>query len=492
MPLISLRRAADGTVEAAGDFHVEAGHQVPGPGADPEGIYLRWTWTGGRLVLERDRYGLFPLFASCSRDRCVVSTDLARVLEHGVPRDLDDDAMSVFVRLGFFIGCDTPFAAIRAVPPGPGLECDASGFRLSCPAVPHAAPSGLSRTAAIDALNAAVDAAIARRWPRGAYQLPLTGGRDSRHILLALHAAGCPPDACVTVAHFPPRGNDDVAIASDLCRRLGISHVVLPQPRDRVCLERRKNRRTHFCADEHAQFVVLADYLGEETAETYDGIAGDVLSQSSHLTPEIVDRFERGDEDGVAASLLDGSGTSVSESGLDALLAPEVRRRWSRDRAVARLRTEIRRHFDAPNPVASFFFWNRTRREIALSPYGLMRDVIVYAPFLDREVYDLLASLPARSLLDRRLHTDAIARAYPQMDDVLYEQKRRVTIGRGVGRRLARSLVLPVARGGGLLRPSTLLAAILATAVDGRSQRLWHLPQAVYLAQLSALAEHGR
>jgi hypothetical protein len=228
-----------------------------------------------------------------------------------------------------------------------------------------------------------------------------------------------------------------------------------------------------------------------ETAETYDGIGGDVLSQSAFLNPDIVRLVEKGDAEAIAEYLLDGYGITVTEAALDRLLAPDLRRRLSRERAVARLGREIRRHLDAPNPIASFFFWNRTRREIALSPYALIRDVVVYAPFLDHDVFDLLSSLPARDLLDRRLHTEALARAYPEIADVPYERKSNAVVRRRAGRRLAGGLLASLLRNGRLLRAETLAPGVVATLVDGRLERLWHAPLAIYLAQLGRLCHEG-
>ena len=489
MALIVLTSGDDERIQASGDLRCDRGHQIsPACGGTPEGIYLRWTWTGADLGLEQDRYGLYPSFVARTERQCVLSTDLGQLLEHGVSREFDDDALAVFVRLGFFVGGDTPFAAVRAMPPGAVVQYGASGFRVSGRLPVRPALQQLSRADAVEALIASMERAIARRRPHSTYQLPLSGGRDSRHILLALVDAGCPPDACITVEHFPPRASHDATIAAELCRRLGLPHVVLPQ-RDRMCAEHEKNRRTHFCSDEHAQFVTLADHLAMDTLETYDGIGGDVLSQSSYLTPDAVDTFERGDAEEAAEFLLDGYGVAVSEAALDTLLSPRLRRRLGRDRAIARLAREIRHHLDAPNPIASFFFWNRTRREVALAPYGLLRDVVVHAPYLDHGVFDLLMSLPVRSLLDRQLHSEAIAVAYPGVRDVPYARRglqRRPR--RAEARRLAYALTFSALRARRLLNPHAMLPGLAATLVDGRAGRLWHTSLSIYLAQLAALA----
>jgi len=459
---------------AQGDLTCAVGHRLTRSDGTLDGIYAGWRWTGHSLEIEQDRYGFFPLFEWRTPDARVVSTDVAALIERGAPADLDLDALAVFVRLGFFVGADTPYRAIRAVLP---------------PALPRAR-NPISRPAAIDGFIDLFKAGISRRLPTAPYVMPLSGGRDSRHILFALRDAGYPPDACVTVRHFPPRANDDELVARELCQTLSIAHRVIPQPRDRASLERRKNVETHACSDEHGQFVALADHLRSHTHETYDGIAGDVLSQSSYLTPVVHDLFQRGDIGGVARFVLGGYGSMTSETALARVLARDLYRSLSRERAVARLSEELARHVDAQNPTGAFFFANRTRREIALAPYGLMRDLLVHAPYVDVDLYDFLSGLPASILMDRTLHTEALARAWPQYAHVPYERKGLTTPDRASGRALARALARVVMRDDvrRWIRPSGLLPGVAASALDGRADRLWHASLLFYLAHLAEVA----
>jgi asparagine synthase (glutamine-hydrolysing) len=272
-----------------------------------------------------------------------------------------------------------------------------------------------------------------------------------------------------------------------VCRAVGVPHMVLRQWTDRVRAERVKNRCTHFCSDEHAQFVAVAEHLRASTHETYDGIAGDVLSQSSYLNAEIHARFKRRNARGVAEYLLDGYGTSVSDAALERLVAPALFREIPRERAIARLAEEISRHASAPNPTSSFFFWNRTRREVALSPFALMRGLTVYAPYLDRDVVDLLSGLPASLLMDRTLHTEAIARAYPAVAALRYEARTRQARAPGTPP-LALKLAGIAASGSAMLRPTRLLPGLVAAAIGGDMARLWHTPLVVYLDQLAKVA----
>ena len=464
----------NGRLTPGGTLSCLAGHRIAGRHGE-DGVYAGWTWDGRELRIEQDRYGLFPLFRWSSPDGSHLSTDLLTLLELGADTALDFDALSVFLRLGFFVGADTPFSSIRAALPE----------RVAVAAAPQ------SRRAAVDGYIDLFRQAIRRRLPAAPFVLPLSGGRDSRHILYELVHAGYPPARCVTVRHFPPRGNADAEIARALCERLGIPHVVLGQPRDRIATERRKNPLTHFCTEEHAQFLILAEYLSASTAETYDGIAGDVLSQSSYANSELLELFRRGDVGGAAELILRGHGNVVSERALSRLVAPRLHARLSRARAVERLTRELATHLHAVNPIASFYFWNRTRREIALAPYGLLRATRTFAPYLDHDLFDFLCSLPPELTLDRTLHTEAIATAFPTSTDVGYEQRTERNEDAAAERRLARGLFVMLGNGRGrrLLNRRGLFPSIAWTMVTGSTRRLWNVPFTIWLDQVGAVVE---
>ncbi|MGE3402990.1 MAG: hypothetical protein AB7K63_10405 [Vicinamibacterales bacterium] len=476
MPSIRIARAADGRLIASGLSCWSAGYQA----GDGAGIFAGWRFEGGRFALFNDRYGLHPLFCWQSDDACVIADSVQALLEAGAPRALNEDALAVFVRIGFFLGDDTPFRAIRAVPPSAVLDPATLGISGR---LPRPRPAALGRDDAIDAFLAVFDRAIARRPVRGRFEMPLSGGRDSRHILLALHRAGAHPAACVTVDPFPPRTQADRRVAAAVCERLAIPHRALRQPLPRLEAERDKNRRTSLCAAEHAQFVALADDLAGRTCESYDGIAGDVLTQSAYLTTDLHAAFASGDWLAAADGVLNAGGRAVSEPALARLLQPAWLARLSRDRARARVARAAREVSGWPNPVAAFYFWNRTRREIALAPFALMRPVTMLAPFLDPEVFDLLAGLPAALQLDRRFHTDAIARAYPEVRDVPYAVETGSTGAPGA-RRLAAALGSTMWRRRDWFNLRGMAPSLLATAADGRAERLWHLPLTVWLAEM--------
>jgi hypothetical protein len=94
-------------------------------------------------------------------------------------------------------------------------------------------------------------------------------------------------------------------------------------------------------------------------------------------------------------------------------LSPEIAHR--------RVREELELHAGHHNPARSFYFWNRTRKQLALSPFCLFRAVRVAAPYLMPELWSFLDGLPFEIVADRTFHDETIAYAYPAFAHIPYE-----------------------------------------------------------------------
>lgn len=483
-----------GALEVRGSLEAKFGHQLSSRShARPDGVFARWHWDGARLVINNDRYGFFPLFWSRTRgDGVCISPSLVTLIEQGISTELDIEALSVFFRLGFFVGDDTPFTAIKVVPPDALFEWQDG--KLECRGR-YPAPvrsSDLSRDEAIDRYIDLFAKAMVKRAPASDdFAIPLSGGRDSRHILLELHRMGLNPRACVTAMDNPPDPNEDPRVAAILCKALGFRHVIVDQQLSIFAAQLRKNVETHFCASAHGWYLALADFLNGRTSCTYDGIAGDVLSQSKFLSTELDAAF-RSDNIGTACMALMARQAS-SYSGVRGLLKGELKACLEPSIAKARLSRELTRHLGAPNPVGSFIFWNRTRREIALAPYGMLTGVpTVHAPFLDHELFDFLSTLPSSVIMDYRFHDDAIARAYPDFAHIPYVNPAAPTPDDGVER--ARFLVEGAHRflskkPSHLMKNALPRAKMLAAVLSQGRIRPWVSPFIIYLDQLESMRD---
>ena len=467
--------------------HTHAGLETTGPPAfraghaNGDGIFAQWRWNAGQLDIERDRWGVQPLFWSVTPTSVHVSPSIDALLAAGVPAELDDAAMAVFLRTGFFVGDDTPFASIRALPPATSATWTPAGPRVAG-AWRYPRSSTIARAAAEQQFADCFTAAVHRRVgaARAPIAVPLSGGHDSRHILLAMHELKKLPDHCVTVAPYPPAGPDEVAIAQEVAAALRVRHVVLAQRTHRVAAEREKNRLTHYCTDEHVQFLPLRDYFSDRPCEVFDGLAGDVLSQSGRLDASLHAHFVEGRFEEAAQRIL-GDETSIEPS-LDHLLTRAGAARFPRRLAASRVALEVARHAGAPNPIAGFFFFSRMRREVALAPYALLDVCPVSTPFLDAELTNLLLSLPYGLVADRTLHTHTMHRRYPTLAHLPFEAKRKGADDRRGNRRSAAALLAFALEARSAAVDTRAVAIRAARAVvSGSSAHIWFLSRMVQL-----------
>jgi hypothetical protein len=463
---------------------LETGHALDG-----DGTFARWSWNAPTLTAATDRFGVQPLFYAADQNAIRISPSIAELLNSGAAPDLDDAALAVFLRVGFFVGGDTPFRHIRALPPGGSLEWNDGRLEIGS-GWTTPTPSDVSRGEAIDRFADLFTHSIDRRLNAtvGPVVVPLSGGHDSRHILLALCAAGFPPECCVTVEPHPPWQADDVALARAIATRLGVPHVVVPRRADRVAAESEKNALTSFCADEHVQFLPLREYFERQPATLFDGLGGDVLSQSYRLNPNLHRLFSDG-RAREGAEVIAGD-AQVVEPALGALLTAGAKRRFSRERAITRLAEEAQKYTDDPNPIASFFTATRMRREIALAPCAMF-DVVpnVWLPFLDVPLATFLLSLPYELVHDRRLHTDVLARHYPQVGDVPLDTKRQGNASARQVRRDAVALLSQLTRArSGLIAAGSVAARAARAVVTGRTEHLWFLAKIVHLLDVEQTA----
>lgn len=385
-----------------------------------EGTFAEWQWDGTRLAARTDRFGFQPLYYAARGGTLWLSPSIPALLAAGAPAELDDAALAVFLRLGYFLDADTAFRQVRQVPPAARIawaegQLTVEGGRSGAPRQ-HA----IGRDEAVDRYVALFRAAMARRPVDPARTVvPLTGGRDSRHILLELHAAGAAPARTVTVQVAPPKSAEDVRVARALAAATGVEHAALPATATRHADEVEKNWRTGLTVFEHYWEMAVIRWLAAHGAPrpiVYDGIAGDTLSEAKYMSARRLELFRRGDLATYVAEEL------APERYLPVFLGAAMYRRLARGLAVERLTAELRTHLEAPNPVGSYRFWNRTRRGVALAPFGLLSRVAeLRAPFLDDALFDFLAGLPAELLVDRSFHTAAIARGYPAFAAIPYE-----------------------------------------------------------------------
>jgi hypothetical protein len=379
---------------------------------DSCGVFAEWIWDGNRLTVRNDYSGYYPLFYYANSTVIMVSNSLIKLVALGAPTNYDKDALSVFCRCGFFLAEQTPFKQIRTLPPNATLEWHdgqlsiKGGIRIT-------KAQKLTRKAAVEGYIDLFRQAIKRCRPASEeFIIPLTGGRDSRQILLELNRQAVLPKLCVTCGD-----RRDVVVAKMLVDRLNLNHHIITGDQSWMEYVWRKNIATHFCALEHTWLMMLGDYLLANCRESFDGTGVGILTRSELFTLELLDLYEASRLDEIAEWLFDTAGPP--ERFLRLLPEKYGFIAAGRNRAIELFADELRRHSFAANPLTSFNFWNWNRRAIALSPFGIQNRVPrINTPFLDKDLYDFVSSFIPSLILEQEPQSEAIKKAFPEYADI--------------------------------------------------------------------------
>ncbi|MCC5853727.1 MAG: hypothetical protein JJU30_12870, partial [Alkalimonas sp.] len=199
-----------------------AGYQLHGEAPD-DGAFVRWSMQDGQFELSTDRLGLYPIYYLQQENELVISNSVA-LIQQQFPLEPNTEAVAIFLRLGFYLGSDTAFKGLIR-PEGKLLvRLDNKGvcLQVSRPKRRQLTPYTPERYQQL--FTAALTRLASCKQP---LYIPLTGGKDSRHILLTAAQQGLPVQQCYTTRVLSPHSNDDVSIASTLCQQLNVPHRVL-------------------------------------------------------------------------------------------------------------------------------------------------------------------------------------------------------------------------------------------------------------------------
>jgi hypothetical protein len=386
-------------------------------GIHGDGAFIQWNFENDRLELITDRYGIMPFYYYFDGSELGFSSSVQNLVERYSASDIDYQALSVFLRLGNYIGDSTPFRNIKRIRPFSRYVFDNNGLNIEESKI-NVQVCQLDRNCAIKHYATIFQNSIDRfaRVAKNNVVVPLSGGKDSRHILFSLLKAGCRPSFCITVDDISRKYEQEVLIAQNICAQSGLKHIEIIQNMSCYDAEIIKNEVTGYSTFDHGLFITLREYLDTHSVDfIFDGLAGDVLSQSSFLNQKNTDFFISKNFDALANEILGDEGYYPK------MLSSYLYKKVSRERAINSLIDEFKKYSDYPNPVGQFYFWNRTRRSISLNPILVLgQKKHVFFPYLDASVYDFLISLPVEYVLEKSFHTKTIDYYFPKFSNIPY------------------------------------------------------------------------
>jgi asparagine synthase (glutamine-hydrolysing) len=143
-----------------------------------------WDRRRKRLLLVRDRLGIKPVYYYAAKDFVVFASEIKSLLQHpGVPRQVDRQAVDLYLSLRYVPGPRTMFKNIFKLQPGHWLTADENGIRTGKYwDLDYNSPHGIDRDEFQHLLEEAVRLRLISEVPLGVF---LSGGLDST-VMLAL------------------------------------------------------------------------------------------------------------------------------------------------------------------------------------------------------------------------------------------------------------------------------------------------------------------
>jgi asparagine synthase (glutamine-hydrolysing) len=185
-----------------------------------------WDATRRRLFLARDHFGVKPLYYHDDGHRLLFASEIRAILQDStVPRELDLEALAIFLSLGYVPSPRTLFKGIRKIPPSHALHVDGSGVRLQRYWRPRPEIHDLPEAEAIELYAQRFRAAVERQMvsdvPVGSL---LSGGVDSAMVTAIMSQVSSRPVMTFSVG-FEEQGDwNELDEAAETARLLGTDH----------------------------------------------------------------------------------------------------------------------------------------------------------------------------------------------------------------------------------------------------------------------------
>ena len=415
-------KTENGVTRVSGSSRAEFGHSVLDEDGRECGVSGGWLWNEHTLVIESDLHGYLPLYVHHTSDRILVSDSPLPILSRLQRRELDPIALGFFCRAGFLIGNRTLFQDIQRVPASVRMTWTAGALQTEYLSWEKTEPPK-SVKEAIDGWSDRFRVAMKRRVPAGdQFDLPLSGGRDSRMMLLELHRLGHSPRRVLSLGSFDSGPSSDSNIASHLAHSLGITFQgVYEHDVEWLAAEHERHLACGFEALEHVWLMPLWNELLQGGAFWYDGLGVGSLTRNSASSPEMTKRVRDGRFSEWAKGLY-ALTAATTPRWLDSILERYPFPIADDQTVLLDLQTEFSRHLNEPNPITSFTFENWGRRSIALNPLAICRSQSrVELPFMDRDLVSWARSIPVEMMHQNDIQTDACHRLYPEFSSIPFD-----------------------------------------------------------------------
>ena len=270
---------------ASGDLNVVIGRSVFADGEE-KGLCASWSWDGHELVVRDDPFGFASLFCHISADTIVIGSSPFAMVALGLAVRLDTEALALFARLGFHVFNRTLYREITRFPRGAVLRVGPAGVQFKTHELPFPSAAARNIPEASDAWESHFAMAVRRRLPSSDFVLPLSGGRDSRMLLLELIRHGFSPAQLLTITGSGVPDNADAVAAAALTAALGQQLQCHRQSRKWYVNEMQRNVQGGCNALEHNWIIDFLHAVDGSRLLNYDGLGAGVITRGDLCSPQ--------------------------------------------------------------------------------------------------------------------------------------------------------------------------------------------------------------
>lgn len=256
-----------------------------------------------RAVVVRDRLGIKPMYWAQIGDKVLFASELKSLLASGmIPADLDYEAISAFLELGFVPGPRTPLAAVHKLMPGHRLVIDPDGVRVEQwwrHPLPDPGPASLGVGHYAEGLLAEMEESVRLRLmadvPLG---VMLSGGLDSSFIVALMARQMSDPVKTFSVGFAEDSEGNELGVAREVASLYGAEHheLELSMASDTVPLPELVWHLDEPVADLSALgFLALSELAAKHVTVALSGQGADELfgGYRKHRAASLVSRYQR-------------------------------------------------------------------------------------------------------------------------------------------------------------------------------------------------------
>jgi len=379
-----------------------------------------WSYADGRLVIHADRLGIIPIYFYANDNEIIVSDSIVELPRRFPKIEIDLFEVYAFLKLGVYLGTATPFRGVQRLRPGEVVVWDRGAMTRWAPTA-DCTPYAGTRREALDEAQHLFEQAIRRRRHENLRPIvPVSGGRDSRHVLLELARQRVPGLQAVTVRYlynYP----EDVRVGRLIAHTTSVPHIVLSNDHRKYFLQLADQILINsFETTLHGWMRPLTAQFSTKNFLVYDGIGGDALLNSAyaHVLPrDMFSSVQSGNVERMADTFVGGD----FEPPRYLKKVGECRDFGSR--LKDRLVEEMSRHACAPDIMCRFMYEHRTRRATGVAPISVVgSSAEVSLPYLDEDLMAFAYRLPATEYWNTGFHDEMIAKHYPRFTHLGYER----------------------------------------------------------------------